>query len=99
MSLFLIDSPDSMNTLVFSFQFQFSVFSFQFSVSSLCTDVPPPSPSGKILREWGRLYTGYQCHAIQNTEKRVVLVPKQAKLWLRDYRCQEIEKDHNYLIS
>ena len=62
---------------------------FQFSVSSLCTDVPP------VLQE----KSSYQCHAIQNTEKRVVLVPKQAKLWLRDYRCQEIEKDHNYLIS
>ena len=44
-------------------------------------------------------YPGFQCHAIQNTEKRVVLVAKQARLWLRDYCCQEIEKDHNYLIS
>ena len=87
MSLFLIDSPDMHEYP--GFQFSVSVFSFQFSVSSLCTDVPPV-PQEKSC---------YQCHAIQNTEKRVVLVPKQAKLWLRDYRCQEIEKDHNYLIS
>ena len=85
MSLFLIDSLDMHEYP--GFQFSVSVFSFQ---CLACVQTFPPLPQEKSC---------YQCHAIQNTEKRVVLVPKQAKLWLRDYLCQEIEKDHNYLIS